>query len=471
MNKVLFRSLKLKNSLVVLSVVSVCICAFALYHFAYPDARLTASTSININVVQLDNNVHVSSREVDFKSDSQSSDATQQHSRGFIIAGSYFEQQLGAAMNMLTLSKWAKSVGASPVEPYVRESLFYFPGSFEPKRSTLRFRDYFDIDYWNEKCLEHNAMPLVSVDTFMAQKPKHLILVRIVGGKNIILPKLAYVNDEIINEPVCNRSINALEGMSKEHAVKELGMEIVRDVCMSFNKHKALHVHTFNKIIYGQYDPANTVVWFKTWEGIYEMIRIKIIEQEFHRNSEAFDMLRTSRRIIDDSKKYVKNILKSSFGSYIGISFRSIKRSKAFYVDHLKGQMEFFHSCIQRLQRTVSLLNNNSSSVFLALDLGKFGDIKAGKYLTKKMMTDIENELFQALYNDTLTMGKWEHTFVDITNGITDSGYIATLQSTILENSGCLVMFGGDSNFQRFLLSDFQKKHSNPCFREVCYIY
>jgi len=469
--KKLSYSLKVKNSLVVLSIVSLCICAFALYHFTSSDARLTANTAININLVQLDSNVHVSSREVDFKSDKRFSNAAQNHSRGFIIAGNYFEQQLGAAMNMLTLSKWAKSIGASPVEPYVRESLFYFPESFIPKRNALRFRDYFDIDYWNKKCLEHNAMPLVSVDTFMAHKPKHLILVRMIGSKNVILPKLAYVNDEIANEPMCNRSISALEGKSKKHAVKELGMEIVRDVCMSFIKHKPLHVQDFNKIIYGQFDPANTVVWFRTWEGVFEIQRIKIIEKEYHRNSEAFDMLRTSRRIIDDSKKYVNNILKSSFGNYIGISFRSIKRSKAFYVDHLKGQMDFFHTCIQRLQHTVSVLNDDSSSVFLALDLGRFGDIKAGKYLTRKMMSDIENKLFQALYKDTLTMDKWELTFVNITNGITDSGYIATLQSTILENSGCLVMFGGDSNFQRFLLSDFKQKHPNSCFREVCYIY
>jgi len=465
----LFLEMKVKKLLVVLSIVSACICAFALYNFAYPDSRLTANTAINNNPIQSNNDVHKSSREI--KSDKQFSDATQQHSRGFVIAGDYFEQQLGAAMNMLTLSKWAKSIGVSPVEPYVRESVFYFPGSFKPKRSMLRFRDYFDIDYWNEKCLEHNAMPLVSVDTFMAHKPKNLILVKIIGNKNIVLPKVAYVNDEIANEPMCNKSISALEVKSNVHAVKELGMKIVRDVCMSFMKHKALHVQDFNEIIYGQFDPANTVVWFRTWEGIFEVQRIKIIEKEYHRNSEVFDMLRTSHRIIDDSKRYVRNILKSSFGNYIGISFRSIKRSKAFYVDHLKGQMDFFHTCIQRLEHTVSVLHNDSNPVFLALDLGKFGDNKASKYLTRKMMSDIENELFQALYKDTLTMNKWEHTFVNITNGITDSGYIATLQSTILKNSGCLVMFGGDSNFQRFLLSDFQKNFPNPCFREVCYIY
>ena len=450
---------------------SIFVCAFALYHFVYPVTRLTENTDININLVHLDEKVQVSGRDVYLKSDMPSSESPSQHSNGFVIAGSYFEQQLGAAMNMLTLSKWAKSIGASPVEPYVDDSLFYFPQSLKPKHGALRFRDYFDIDYWNEKCLEHNAMPLVSVGTFMAQKPKHLILVRMIGGKTITLPKLAYINDEIADQPICNRSLSGFERKSKEHAVKELGMEIVRDVCMSFIKQKPLHVHKFNEIIYGEFDPTNTVVWFKTWEGVYETLRIKIIEKEFHRNSEAFDMLRTSRRIIDDSKKYVNEILKSSFGNYIGVSFRSIKRSKAFYVQQLEGQMDFFHACIQRLQHSVSVLNRNSSSVFLALDLGRFGDIKAGKYLTKDMKASIEDDLFQALYNDTLTMHKWEHTFVEITNGVTDSGYIATLQSTILENSGCLVMFGGDSNFQRNLLANFQHKHSKPCYREVCYIY
>ena len=37
------------------------------------------------------------------------------------------------------------------------------------------------------------------------------------------------------------------------------------------------------------------------------------------------------------------------------------------------------------------------------------------------------NELFQVVYNGTLTTDQWEQSFIDITSGETDSGYIAAL--------------------------------------------
>ena len=104
-----------------------------------------------------------------------------------------------------------------------------------------------------------------------------------------------------------------------------------------------------------------------------------------------------------------------------------------------------------KITETIRLINttNNNIMVFLAQDLGRFGDVKDSKYLTDAMITRIESDLFQSVYNGTLTIEKWEQQFVEVTGGITDSGYIAAMHSEILKNSGCIVMFGGGSNFQR----------------------
>ena len=67
-------------------------------------------------------------------------------------------------------------------------------------------------------------------------------------------------------------------------------------------------------------------------------------------------------------------------------------------------------------------------------------------------------------------MQEWESSFVDSTDGITDTGYIAAVQKAVLENSKCLIMFGGRSNFQRSILIDYKGKHgNNSCVYEVCY--
>lgn len=445
-----------RKCLRILFAVSFCVCILIFSHFIYPNKAVTD------NAPQI--NVHsLSSKNPSIQHDINSSSSK----KGFIVVGKYFEQQTGAAINMLTLTKWAKSVGAFPVEPFVHESTFVnFDITNENEvESHLRFRDYFDIDLWNNKSLDVNAMPLVPYSTFLAQKPNSVI---VVGFGLQDLPSPFYIDDEIMNLEAITRE--KFESRSKS-LMQKFNMTIVRRVYSSFENHSPIHIHQFNKIIYGSFDPSSVVVWIYLWQGISKQFRVKIIEKEYHRSFEVFDMLQTSSRIKADSKKYAKRILKSNFGDFLAVSFRSVKRAKRFCVKNLKNKRaEFFKSCIQKLKHTIDAMNN-TKRIFLALDIGRFGDNKAAKYLTRDLINSIEHDLLHILYNDTFTLKKWEAEFVKVTGGITDSGYIATMQSTLLENSGCLIMFGGDSNFQRNLLLNYQKKYSNPCIQEVCYVH
>ena len=98
------------------------------------------------------------------------------------------------------------------------------------------------------------------------------------------------------------------------------------------------------------------------------------------------------------------------------------------------------------------------------------GDKVAKKFIDKNIINDIEAELFWTLYNNSLTMQKWEQSFIEATDGITDSGYIAAIQRTIVENSQCLVLFGGKSNYQQALLLAYKEKQVfKTCIYEVCY--
>ena len=409
----------------------------------------------------------LSSYSVAFQSESSSS------SKGFLLVSRYIEQQTGAAMNLLTLSKWAKTVGAFPVEPFVKDSTLHNHLSMNDNfklKEALYFRDYFDIELWNEMCLNVSAMPLISWDTFTFKNPGKFILVLNTGEET---SKLAFVNDEIMNEAVCKESFSDYESKLQHYITKTLSlkMEIVRRVCISFNDHEPIHIYNFTNIVYGDLNPGNVVVWFNSWRGMMGHRRIKIIERQYTRKAETVEMLESSQRIIDDSKKYIKNILKSDIGKYVAISFRSVKRAKLFYVKGKKNPMKFIHDCIVQLQKTIGLINS-TSRVFLAQDLGRFGDSVAIKYLTMDMIHAIKNELFQYVYNGTLTIEKWERQFVKVTGGITDSGYIAAVQSEILKNSGCIIMFGGDSYFQRHVLYMYKQGHTNSdtCIHEVCYI-
>ena len=52
--------------------------------------------------------------------------------------------------------------------------------------------------------------------------------------------------------------------------------------------------------------------------------------------------------------------------------------------------------------------------------------------MSSDLILTVKKLLFQAVYNDSINISKWEQSVVSITNGITDSGYIAAMQSEIL---------------------------------------
>ena len=85
-----------------------------------------------------------------------------------------------------------------------------------------------------------------------------------------------------------------------------------------------LHVSEFTKHIYGEFKPSEVVVWVHKWTGILENSRIRIHEQAFHRITDTFKIILTSERILQDSKMYVEQVLKSHFGSYIHWGFFSL---------------------------------------------------------------------------------------------------------------------------------------------------
>ena len=464
-NKVLFNSFTYLSCLLILSVFA---SAFTLCYFLELSNLFTSKIDTIINVHHSEGN-----RELKSYPDAFQNRGSSDGSKGFILVSRYFEQQVGAAMNLLTLCKWAKTTGAFPVEPFVEKSSFHNKlDNHVMLKNALYFHDYFDIELWNKMSLNVSAMPLISWNTFMAHNPGKFVFVLLHTAKKET-SKLAFVNDEVTKEDYCRESFMNYEKSLQNYLNKMLStnIEIIRRVCISFTNHSSIHIKSFTDIVYGDLNPSSVVVWFQTWQGILKTTRIKIIEEEYKRSSEVFEMLQNSKRIVDDSKKYVQNILKSDFGKYIAISFRTVKRAKSFYVEKSNKQMHFFHSCMLQLQKTVSLINS-TNKVFLALDLGSFGDTKATKYLTDNMIATIEDELFHSLYNGKLTMEKWEEEFVEVTGGITDSGYIAAMQSEILMNSGCLIMFGGDSNFQRSVLHRYKQDHlkSDMCVYEVCYI-
>ena len=100
-------------------------------------------------------------------------------------------------MNLLTLSKWAKTVGAFPVEPFVTKSSFHNFVSKEILKNPLYFHDYFDMELWNKMCSHFSAMPLISLNIFVTNNSGKYILVYDTDEET---SKLALVDDEVMKK-------------------------------------------------------------------------------------------------------------------------------------------------------------------------------------------------------------------------------------------------------------------------------
>ena len=387
--------------------------------------------------------------------------------KGMILVTLYAEQQVGAAMSMFSLQKWAKVVGAYVVEPFVQNSMFKLPivSSEKALAAQLRFRDYFDIDIWNNMSISMNGTPLIPWETFVDQAPKKYIFVAILNSlKKEERP--VYIGDEIKEQEYCNSTLDHLTNKYSFYINHLLQAKLVRRVCLSFYK-TIMHIDKFTEIIYGNFSSSDVIVWFQVWKGFAHHDRVRVLEQHFYRSKQTFTMLHTSKRISDDSQRYIREFLKSEPGKYTAISIRTMLRGK--YLPR-SSHPSFFHDCIMKLGGVISSTSIINGTKFLAMDLGRFGDRVVENYIYKYIIKNIETELFQTIYNNSLTMQKWEQSFIQATNGITDSGYIAAMQRTIVENGRCLVLFGGRSNFQRTLLLTYKEMHSNEtCIYEVCY--
>ena len=133
------------------------------------------------------------------------------HSR-FVLSYSYWEQQTNALLNMWSFQKWANKSGRlKVVEPFAIESKLRFPGTILYKHqftNTLRFRDYFDLDYWTMETAKLGIEPLVPWDTFLKYANKKVILAIPAYGA---VPPGIHVDNEINKSKRCSLNFYILK--------------------------------------------------------------------------------------------------------------------------------------------------------------------------------------------------------------------------------------------------------------------
>ena len=397
------------------------------------------------------------------------------HGHRYAISSSYWEQQTNAIINMFCMQRWAHSVGLTVVEPFACQSELKFPYELLHNASlsnTLMLHDYIDIDYWNERTSEWGVPPLETWENFIKHSTKKITVVVMshfgAGG--------TYINDEIQSHPNC---LKWKRWFFETHAklFRVLHFEAVRVVCFTFFEH-IMTPETFNAGLQVEGEEDITV-WFTEWRGV-ENGRISFVgfgNNEFGRTQGGQDnlltMIRSSKRLLSDSKKYVHQVLGVEFDQYDAVVIR-VKPKNGYTVE---DNVEHYSKCAEVLEDHLKAVTHNSTDhhkSFLAIDMGKFGDMVRGDtfdYDSKGKYTGNGIKLFQRFLNmvyGSKSISSYDDDFVQATNGVMDSGYIGAVQKTIAMNARSLVVVGGHSNFQKIIIQNLSKRHEDS-IKLICY--
>ena len=389
----------------------------------------------------------------------------------FAICSSFWEQQTNALYNMWSFQKWANITGFRTLEPFAQNSNLKFTNqilyNYNFSKSLL-FSDYYDLKFWNKMTKNYGIRPLEKWSEYVHSTLRETVVAILIyltsqGG--------VFVDDDIDKN---NKCVAVKKEFYNQHAFffSKLQIEVVRNVCFVFKHPFSLSLLQFNSYIILD----NVNVWFSEWRGIWHnRIHIndhKELERTYGGKEKIQTMVKASPRIIRDSRKYVNVYLNADFNKYTTVAFRTGNRKILLVVQDKysrKDVIEYFYKCAEEVKN--ALLKYHSNHTFLAIDLGRFGDLTAYKYF---QINNDGNKLFELMLNivySNKSIDEYHSELIRAANGIEDSGYIGSMQKTIAENGERLIVVGGYSNFQASMVEKFQAKNQGcqDCVIPICY--
>jgi len=392
---------------------------------------------------------------------------------GYALASDFYQQQIGAAVNLFNFQRWAAKVSPKMkvVEPFVANSKLMMPHNLSPPslQTALRFSDYFDIDYWNQKSEEDALVPW---EQFITDKPTQMIIV-VIAQKST--SRVVWEDEQITEDKDCYAKLTQFNDAYNYSIHNDLNATVVRRVCFTFGTHhnESLSMKEFNSYIFKQWAPDHVVVWFTCWSGIVRgRMSISDPQYQLSNTNRPYAMLRRSDRVNNDGRKYAMNNLQPN---YTAISIRTVKLWMMMIKKHEANYVRnYLINCIKQLGEMLDHIRSTEhiyGKPFLAIDLGSYGDMSAKKFISKDTMKQFLEEAINVIYQNNTSIEEWEKSFLTSIDATTEKGYIAAVQAAMVENADCIVMVGGHSRFQHNILINYmQKNHTMPCIHKVCYM-
>lgn len=399
-----------------------------------------------------------------------------QNRTGYVLSLGYREQQTKASVNLFSLQCLAKALPVYVVEPFVQNSNLVIPLEVNNSNANmLRFRDVFDIVTWQSMASIKGLAPLAGWDRFLSEAPRPTIVVYFKYPKYESLMKQKDSGEKRTQLATDDRYT---KGCSMSHELMQkikflsdtYSFQVVRKVCFNFEFGDALSLSQFNSHVYARLQPGEHTVVMEQWRGAYNIEsgnRVTIQDACLIKTTVDPTLFTwPSYRLLCDADSYKQKYLKSD--DYIALMVRTEK----FKTKSVGTNISLIEKCLNKtLQVWWDLqASQNLTTTFVAMDVGTYGSrtlTSDRKYRHEyKPHLPLFERFFKEVYGPQFSIRKWESRFESVAHSH-DSGYIGSLQRTLVSKASCVVFTGGGS-FQKNAKYMYEKIHKkNQCVRIV----
>ncbi len=409
------------------------------------------------------------SKELEDSEDSEPKD------QGYVLTLQFTGQQVAGMRGIFSQQCWLNSFNLplSIVEPFiVKSTIVHTRDVWESEDSkALKLSNFYKM-----------SSGMTSWDTFLLRAPRELIVVNVGGvyAKNCLEYKRCNdpsMDTADINMSSCRptKAIRTTLAYLKEHNFK-----VARTVCLDCS---LTEIHTFTpkqivRHIFAEHSPKDVTVLISHWKFSFYMTPTCSPSACAH-FTKSIDSIEAPSKLEEDAIHYNQVIdkMQEHSGEEIAMSISVMVRLEWFLIEYKDRSLENLRTCLQGIKtKTDELTSGKNTRIVLALDVGRFG---SGSFGVTKRLNSISEDYFEKLleevkkfvvllYNGKVDFDAWEDSFLASTNGVTDRGYIAALQSLVVSKAKCLVLVGG-GHFQAMAVQKHQSYHpTDTCIHKVC---
>ena len=327
---------------------------------------------------------------------------------------------------------------------------------------------------------------ITSWETFLSVASKKLIVLIVQNHSAkgcLVSNRISCIKNIPLNH---HRLFNCSQPADILHAIHYLKAKhfvIVRKVCLICDEtlHKLLP-KDITEYIFGGYKPKDVTLLINRWKFTFEIMPACKPSQCHHANNMLANILPHPKLTRDaylhtELFKHMLGHTNSDNKSWTSVAF--MMQLEWFVIGQHKTR-EDLKLCFVDIKETISTISRDTSNdvlLLLALDIGKFGSgtfevTKKHNSFSTEFITSLKKDVkdfVSLLYEKKMSFDEWEKSFVNVTGGSADRGYIAALHGQEAKNADCLILMGGGGHFQILIPQQYLKM--NPaikCIHTIC---